>query len=183
MISDPNMAGPTGGSSGPRKETQKTKRWTIGHQTGPNGQRPKNRGVNRNEGRRTRKHGSFLLIGFPAASFAGLGGDADNDGVTDTSDNCVSVPNAGTAACDTDSDGYGNRCDGDLDNNQSTTSGDFTSLWLPDFLNGPPAGPQGQDHDCNGTVTSGDFTAIWLPLFSGNILGPGLPCAGTVPCP
>jgi hypothetical protein len=125
----------------------------------------------------------FLLIGFPAASFAGLGGDADNDGVTNTSDNCVSIPNAAPGNCDDDSDGYGNRCDGDLDNNQSTTSGDFTSLWLPDFNNGTTPGPAATDLDCNNSVTSGDFTSIWLPLFNTNTLGPGLPCAGTIPCP
>lgn len=125
----------------------------------------------------------FFLVGFPAASFAGLGGDADNDGVSDSLDNCVNVPNAAPANCDTDMDGYGNRCDGDFDNNFATTSGDFTGTWLPAFTMSA-VGTKGADMDCNGAVTSGDFTGTWLPLFTMNTLGPsGLGCAGTVPCP
>ena len=40
--------------------------------------------------------------------------DRDGDGIPDTSDNCTLVANADQR--DTDGDGYGNRCDGDFDN-------------------------------------------------------------------
>lgn len=41
--------------------------------------------------------------------------DTDNDGIPDSSDNCTLVSNG--SQIDTDGDGYGNACDGDLDNN------------------------------------------------------------------
>jgi subtilisin-like proprotein convertase family protein len=40
--------------------------------------------------------------------------DTDGDGVADIFDNCTNVSNADQR--DTDGDGYGNRCDADLDN-------------------------------------------------------------------
>jgi probable HAF family extracellular repeat protein len=42
--------------------------------------------------------------------------DADSDGVPDASDNCIALANADQR--DTDGDGFGNRCDGDLDQNR-----------------------------------------------------------------
>ena len=124
-----------------------------------------------------------LLIGFPIVSFAGSSGDLDNDGVADSIDNCVLVPNAGpTANCDTDNDGYGNFCDGDLNNDQSTTSADVGLLWVPAFTSGIDT--VGADLNCDGNVTSADVGLIWVPLFTTGTLGPsGLGCAGTVPCP
>lgn len=125
-----------------------------------------------------------LVIGFPIASFAGLSGDADNDGVADNLDNCRLKPNAAPANCDTDMDGYGNVCDGDFTNDLSTTSGDFSTVWLPAFTMGGTPTAQGTDMNCDGSVSSGDFSAFWLPLFTGATLGPsGLTCAGMVPCP
>ncbi|MFK7887561.1 MAG: hypothetical protein AB8G16_11930 [Gammaproteobacteria bacterium] len=41
--------------------------------------------------------------------------DSDGDGIADNSDNCVDQPNSQQR--DSDADGYGNRCDADLDNN------------------------------------------------------------------
>jgi hypothetical protein len=41
--------------------------------------------------------------------------DTDNDGIRDNVDNCINVPNPDQR--DTDGDGYGNMCDGDLNNN------------------------------------------------------------------
>ncbi|GAH09851.1 unnamed protein product [marine sediment metagenome] len=48
--------------------------------------------------------------------------DSDNDMVRDNVDNCTALPNASQA--DTDGDGYGNRCDGDLNNDGSTNRRD-----------------------------------------------------------
>ncbi|MDE0884020.1 MAG: S8 family serine peptidase [Myxococcota bacterium] len=47
-------------------------------------------------------------------SVLGNGADSDQDGVEDTCDNCTLLANADQR--DTDSDGYGNRCDADLNN-------------------------------------------------------------------
>jgi hypothetical protein len=40
-------------------------------------------------------------------------GDVDNDGITDSADNCLLIANAQQ---DSDGDGYGNRCDADINN-------------------------------------------------------------------
>jgi hypothetical protein len=50
---------------------------------------------------------------FTSSIFAAT--DTDGDGVNDSSDNCIQVHN--TLQRDTDSDGYGNICDADLDIN------------------------------------------------------------------
>lgn len=44
-------------------------------------------------------------------------------GVPNPSDNCTLVANA--SQCDSDSDGYGNHCDGDLNNNTFTNAQDY----------------------------------------------------------
>ena len=59
-------------------------------------------------------------------------GDADSDGVPDDADNCIDVPNGpdipdagGNSQLDTDGDGYGNMCDGDLNNDGDTNTLDL----------------------------------------------------------
>ena len=49
--------------------------------------------------------------------------DADSDGIYDNEDNCILIPNADQR--DTDSDGYGNLCDGDLNNDGDTNTLDL----------------------------------------------------------
>ncbi len=51
--------------------------------------------------------------------------DSDADGVSDASDNCLDVPN--NAQTDGDADGFGNRCDADLNNDCAV---DFLDLAL-----------------------------------------------------
>ena len=125
-----------------------------------------------------------LLVTFGSAG-ASAGPDTDGDGVPDASDNCLTVPNAPPLDCDTDQDGYGNRCDGDFENVyplfcNSELGGFFAH---PDFLAGVDSGV-GTDGDCNGTVNARDFEVVFLPILFGVCVGPsGLPCAGTVPCP
>jgi hypothetical protein len=60
--------------------------------------------------------------------------DTDNDGIADFEDNCILVPNGplapdagGNIQRDTDSDGYGNICDPDFDNQPNPTV-DFADL-------------------------------------------------------
>ncbi|MFZ5622641.1 MAG: S8 family serine peptidase [Pseudomonadota bacterium] len=61
------------------------------------------------------------------------GVDTDGDGVTDACDNCVLIANAGQR--DSDADGYGNRCDTDLNNDGITNSLD-TALLRTAYLSG-----------------------------------------------
>ena len=51
------------------------------------------------------------------------GRDSDGDGVTDNLDNCINVANPDQR--DTDGDGYGNMCDGDLNNDGDTNTLDL----------------------------------------------------------
>ena len=53
-------------------------------------------------------------------SIAFPGNDLDGDGVPNASDNCLYVPNANQR--DTNGDGYGNACDGDVDNDGTVTT-------------------------------------------------------------
>jgi len=49
--------------------------------------------------------------------------DSDGDGIDDTSDNCILVPNADQR--DSDDDGFGNMCDADLNNDNNVNSLDL----------------------------------------------------------
>lgn len=53
----------------------------------------------------------------------GAQGDGDGDGVPDYADNCLKIPNPDQL--DSDGDGYGNICDGDLNNDNKTNSLDL----------------------------------------------------------
>ncbi|MEO7387382.1 MAG: thrombospondin type 3 repeat-containing protein [Gammaproteobacteria bacterium] len=82
--------------------------------------------------------------------------DTDGDTVPDPIDNCPLVPNP--TQCDSDNDGFGNHCDGDLNNNGFTNAQDTTlfraQLGLP---SNPPLYNQA-DLNCNGFVNSQDTT-------------------------
>jgi len=118
-----------------------------------------------------------LSIGLPVASFAGLAPDSDGDGVPDVLDNCVAVSNAGTLDCDTDQDGYGNRCDCDLTNSTACTTADL-GLWKIAFKAAPQTNMNANlDCSANGITTSD--LGIWKILFknSGTQFKSGLSCA------
>jgi hypothetical protein len=124
---------------------------------------------------------STLAWAGPADPCAENPGDTDSDTVCDALDTCINISNAG--GCDTDSDGYGNRCDGDFDNNGQVNSTDFTEYFIPSFIAAADLG-FGTDMDCNGQSNSSDFSTYFIPQFIGALPGPsGLSCAGTVPCP
>jgi hypothetical protein len=124
----------------------------------------------------------LCVIGLAFASFAGPSTDTDGDGVFNVLDNCSSLKNAPPLDCDTDDDGYGNACDGDFDQNNLVTGGDFSNKFVPSFKKGVDPGT-GTDMDCNGLVTGGDFSNRFVPNFKSGKPGPsGLHCAGTIPC-
>jgi hypothetical protein len=122
--------------------------------------------------------------------------DADSDGVPDATDNCPSVANADQAdtdtdlrgnacdncrlianntgagaQCDSDADGFGNRCDGDLNNNGSTNAQD-TTLFRQQ-LSQPSVPPlfNKADINCSGSVNAQD-TTLFRPRL-GSPPGPG----------
>ncbi|MBN8279839.1 MAG: hypothetical protein J0M16_04455 [Gammaproteobacteria bacterium] len=82
--------------------------------------------------------------------------DTDGDGVPDPADNCTLVPNA--SQCDSDGDGYGNRCDGDLNNNGFTNAQDTTLLRQQLGQPSPPPAYNEADLNCNGFVNAQDVT-------------------------
>jgi len=96
--------------------------------------------------------------------------DADSDGIPDATDNCTLVANPGQ--CDSDGDGFGNRCDGDLNNNGSTNAFD-TPLFRAQL--GQPSVPptyNAADFNCNGSVNAFD-----TPIFRSLLGSPPGPSA------
>jgi subtilisin len=74
-------------------------------------------------------------------TLSGNGEDSDQDGIEDTCDNCILLANA--APTDTDSGGFGNRCDADLNNDGL--------VLFPDVIHFIRAfGTTGPDSDSNG---------------------------------
>lgn len=120
----------------------------------------------------------LLVLGFAGLAHAGPAIDSDGDLVPDQWDNCRIVangPNQGTNQVDSDLDGYGNRCDTDLDNSLTTTTADFGG-----FLSNFGTQSCGEsDHDGSCTITTTDF-AIYLNKFQSPPGAPGpsgLACA------
>lgn len=94
--------------------------------------------------------------------------DSDTDGVINFLDNCVQKPNGpliadagGNIQLDTNSDGYGNICDPDLDNNGVVQAADL-AIFKSVFFTGDPDA----DFDGNGFVQAGDL-AIMKRMFFG----------------
>lgn len=125
---------------------------------------------------------SLFAFGFAANANAGAVTDTDSDLVPDAFDNCVNLangPGQGSNQTDTDIDGYGNACDADYNQDFATTTLDFPTF-LDAFTGAVPNFET--DHNGDGSTTTLDFTTF-LGAFQGVLsLGPGLPCAGTIPC-
>jgi hypothetical protein len=79
--------------------------------------------------------------------------DSDRDGLIDSMDNCTLVPNP--AQRDTDSDGYGNYCDPDFDNNLTVNAADLGYLKSAFFSTDPDA-----DLDGSGSVNAADLAIL-----------------------
>ena len=107
-------------------------------------------------------------------------GDTDGDTICNAIDNCSSKANA--TQCDSDSDGFGNACDGDFNQDGGIGGGDFL-LFGPQFGIGtiPPANPN-MDLNCDGGIGGGDFL-IFGPLFGVGFAGPACGNPLGTPCP
>lgn len=98
---------------------------------------------------------SILRVGKEAAPFV----DPDGDGIPDDQDNCKLVANPDQR--DSDGDGYGNMCDGDLDNNGIVNAIDLGKFKTFMGKTGPNLAA---DLDGNGIVNAIDL-AIFKRLF------------------
>ena len=86
----------------------------------------------------------WIRVGSPdgaTTQAAAIETDSDGDGIPDSRDNCILVPNKDQL--DTDGDGYGNACDADLNNDGfvnaldlSAMRGQFGKRKVPGDLNG-----------------------------------------------
>ena len=84
-------------------------------------------------------------------------GDLDGDSVADNLDNCTDIPNA--AQRDTDSDGFGNICDPDFDNDLTVNAADLAYFKTKFFSSDP-------DADLNGdSVVNAADLAILKTMF------------------
>ena len=106
--------------------------------------------------------GVFAALAIPVA-------DTDSDGVDDLSDNCVLAVNPGQS--DGDDDGFGDRCDGDLDQSGQVDFDDLAILRERFFTSDAVA-----DLDGDGTVNFPD-----LGLFKSMFGGPPGPAAPVPP--
>ena len=104
--------------------------------------------------------------------------DCDGDGVPDPMDNCGLVPNAPPLDCDSDSDGYGNACDADYNNDFVVGGPDF-GAFAGDF-GGPESPNYGTDQNCDGVVGGPDF-GLYAAGFGGAPGPSGKACAGNHP--
>lgn len=135
-----------------------------------------------------------ILVSFAVAiSSPAFGQDADGDGVLDTNDNCVNVPNGpilpdfgGNSQLDTDGDGFGNACDGDLNGDNVVNMLDVGSMSAMFFTSDPDADLNG-DGVVNfldlGRLSAGMFAAPGPSCCEGlNALQfEGVSCAGSSP--
>ena len=102
----------------------------------------------------------FIFGGFISGSISPVVSsvDSDSDGIVNLEDNCIDVPNgplipdAGSnSQVDTDGDGYGNMCDGDLNNDGSTNTLDL-NLYKLAHRTSPGDTNYNADADFNGDV-------------------------------
>jgi subtilisin family serine protease len=114
-----------------------------------------------------------LVASAPATVTITADLDTDNDGVPQSLDNCTAVANADQR--DTDNDGYGNLCDGDLNNDGST---DTLDLQLYKMMHRTEQGDPNYDPDAdfNG---DGAIDTLDLNIYKGlHRRPPGPSCCG-----
>lgn len=88
--------------------------------------------------------------------------DTDADTVYDDSDNCINIANP--EQIDSDSDGYGNHCDGDFNNNSSTNAQDYVLFKLQLGQPSTPPNYNQCDMNANGFVNAQDYVLFRATL-------------------
>ena len=108
------------------------------------------------------------------ASTTALAADTDGDGVADNLDNCINLANPDQLNTNSAVDGYGNRCDADLNNDGTVNLTDYSAFRVA-FGGTAPLTPAQADADFNGdgTVNLSDYS-IFRGFF-GAAPGPGCP--------
>ena len=96
----------------------------------------------------------FLLMTWLPIS-GNAAGDKDGDGIPDTQDNCTEIANANQQ--DSDSDGFGNACDADLNNDGYVGFKDL-DLFKSAFIKKNAS--SGADFNSDGIVSFSDFDAF-----------------------
>jgi hypothetical protein len=127
---------------------------------------------------------AFLIAAcLPLGAMAGVSTDVDNDGVPDAVDNCLTDPNGAAEApnnqCDTDSDGYGNACDFDVNQDNVIGAPDFGCFTANFGGTGHPS--VACDTNCDGVIGAPDF-GLFTSSFGGTVGPSGRSCAGTSGC-
>jgi len=128
---------------------------------------------------------ALLAIALGVSGYAGSAVDTDLDGVVDPSDNCTIDPNgpllgACTAQEDGDSDGYGNACDTDTDNDGATGLPDVFDTLAESKIGGTLLN---YDFDCDGATGLPDVFAALADSKIGKIPGPSCDQPSGTPCP
>jgi hypothetical protein len=106
--------------------------------------------------------------------------DTDADGIVDAVDNCKTLANA--TQVDSDADGVGNRCDGDMNNNNVVNSQDY--VLFRQQIGQPSVAPtyNKADINANGVVNSQDYV-LWRGLIGTTPATQTGLCNNTWPCP
>jgi len=119
-------------------------------------------------------------LSAPVSTTADIASDQDGDGTPDDLDNCTLVANGpdipdlgGNSQLDTDGDGYGNMCDGDLNNDGDTNTLDL-NLYKQAHRTSTGDPNYNADADFNG---DGEINTLDLNIYKGlHRLPPGPSC-------
>ncbi len=121
--------------------------------------------------------GVEVLVGTDPNNGGDVPADTDSDGVPDVQDNCVAYSNADQT--DTDSDGAGNRCDGDFNNDGDMDGCDRKQLVnnRTDTTPNPYKPLYDLDSPLDGAVDDSDL-AIWTAIATDAGWNGSLNCPG-----
>ncbi len=114
-----------------------------------------------------------LVLAFSSGAGSQGGPDSDLDGVPDANDNCVNVANGSQS--DGDSDGYGDICDHDTNNDCQITNADISAIQASLGESEPPDSPYDVNED--GVIAVSDITTIIPNVGTAFTAESGLSCA------
>jgi hypothetical protein len=130
---------------------------------------------------------ALLAVALGLTSYAGTSPDTDSDGLADNVDNCDVIPNGPLSfvgLCnnqqDGDSDGFGNGCDTDTNNNGATDLTDVSNTLSQAKSGGTLLN---YDFDCNGATSLGDVSVALADATAGAQPGPSCEHPLGTPCP